>query len=82
LSWVLVLTLLGVAGALIDLSLHVLQLWPHLEPSRKFTSWLTMASGAMIAGSTIVAFNWAALLMGLTVIALSIASLVTGKEMH
>lgn len=76
------LTLLGVAGALIDLALHVLQLWPHLEPSRKFTSWLTMASGAMVAGSTLAAFNWAALLMGLTVIVLSIASLVTGKEIH
>lgn len=81
-SFALTLTLLGVIGALLDLSLHILQLWPRLEPSRKFTSYLTMLSGVLIAGSTAVAFNWAALLMGITVIGLSIASLVTGKEIH
>lgn len=81
-SIVLILGVVGAVGALIDLALHFLQLFPRFEPSLKFTSLLTLAGATLMLLSCISAFNWAALVMGLGIAVMAIASLVTGKEVH
>lgn len=78
---IILLAILGACGALVDISLHFLQLWPQFEPSRKFTSWLTCGAGFLMMLSCVSAFNWAALVMGLGIAGMAIFSLVTGKEL-
>lgn len=67
-------------AALIDLALHVLQLWPRLVPSQAWVQCLTFTSGALLALSCITAFNAGALIMGIGIMALVVFSLCTGKE--
>lgn len=76
------LMIAGVVGALVDLALHVLQLWPRFVPSQRFVCYLTAGSGTLILASCITAPNAAAITMGLVVIAMSVFALVTGKEVH
>lgn len=77
-----ILMVCGILGALVDLALHVLQLWPRFVPSQKFVCWLTAGSGSLILASCITAPNAAAITMGLVVIGMSVFALVTGKEVH
>lgn len=77
----LALLIAGAIGALIDLTLHLLQLWPHLEPSRNFTRRLTGMAGLLMMASCLAAPNPAALVMGLGVFAMAVFSALTGKEL-
>lgn len=77
----LILLIAGGIGALIDITLHVLQLWPKLVPSQSLVQWLTVVAGLLLVLSCISAPNPGALLMGLGLIAMSLFSMVTGKEL-
>jgi hypothetical protein len=78
----LYLIIAGVLGALVDLALHVLQLWPRFVPSQRFVNWLTFGSGTLILASCITAPNAAAITMGSVVIGMSLFAMFTGKEVH
>lgn len=81
-SLALVLMVGAALAALIDLALHVLQLWPKLVPSQAVVQYMTLASGVLLVASCITAFNLGALLMGIGIIVLTGLSVVTGKELH
>ncbi len=81
-SVVTVLAIAGITGALIDLALHIQQLWPKLVPSHKVVCYLTATSGFLILASCMTAFNWAACVMGIVVVGMASVALVTGKEVH
>lgn len=77
-----ILMVAGILGALVDLALHILQLWPRFVPSQRFVCWLTCGSGTLILASCITAPYAAALTRGCVVIGMALFALVTGKEVH
>jgi hypothetical protein len=71
----------GVAGVLLDILLHVLQMFPKLAPSSvKVASWITLASCLLGGASLIPQWNLPLLIMEAFVGGLAIVALVTGKE--
>lgn len=77
----MLLLVAGALGALIDIALHVLQLWPRLVPSHKTVQYLTIGSGVLMVASCTVAPNPGALVMGLGLIGMTLFSMVTGREL-
>lgn len=73
---------LGIIGALVDLGLHLLQLWPSLVPSQAFVRWVTLIGGLLVLASCTTAFNAAALVIGLSITGMALFSLMTEKEVH
>lgn len=71
----------GVVGVLLDILLHVLQMFPKLAPSSvKAAAWITLASCVLGGLSLIPQWNLPLLVMEVFVGGLSVLSLVTGKE--
>lgn len=74
----------GVLGALLDVSLHVLQLIdvPLVRRLQPLTGWITLASALFIGLSLIAQFNAGTLVMDAFIGGLAVFSLVTGKEIE
>lgn len=72
----------GVAGALLDVLLHVLQLYdlPFLKYLQGKTAWITLFSAVLIALSLFAQFNAGTLCMDIFIGGLAVVSLITGKE--
>lgn len=78
----LVLAALGVLGALVNLLLHLLQLWPKLVPSQRVVNYMTLAAGDLVLVSCTSAPNAAALTMGVSIAGMALFAILTGKEVH
>ena len=77
-----IMAIVGALGALVDIALHFLQLFPQYEPSHKFTCILTLGAAVLMAASCLTAFNWAALVMAVGIAVMAGIGLYTGKEVH
>lgn len=76
------LIFVGVVGVLLDIVLHVLQMFPKVAPSSvKVASWITLASCFLGGLSLIPQWNLPLLIMEVFVGGLAILSLVLGKDL-
>lgn len=74
---------IGVLGVLLDILLHVLQMFPKLAPAPvRVAAWVTLASCVLGGLSLIPQWNLPLLIMEAFVGVLAIVSLVTGREVE
>ena len=76
------LMILGIAGALVDLALHFLQLINPELVSPRGTAWITLGGCLMLGLSLLGGFNAGTLVLAFSVGGMAIYSLITGKEVH
>jgi hypothetical protein len=77
------LVLVGVLGVLLDIILHVLQMFPKLVPSTvRVAAWVTLASCILGGLSLIPQWNLPLLIMEAFVGGLAVVSLLTGKDLE
>ena len=73
----------GVLGVLLDIVLHVLQMFPKLAPSNvRVAAWITLVSCVLGGASLIPQWNLPLLVMEAFVGLLAVVSILTGKEVE